>query len=157
MWCRRLVLVVAALALIVAACFPQNCTPTNLEYCAVGDDEGCTGHLLNANTWESGPFLGPWISYGPNTTILFHLRDAKTGAPLLGEIQPPSCYLSPVENPNATGNEGAMGATNLCQFNVAQDPTIGGWEVRMDNNTCAQYYLYMQVTTLPGTADASTD
>ena len=152
---RKLVLFLAVVVALGVACFPQNCTFTFVDYCGVGD-QGCTGHLVDPNTWESGPFVGTWLDYGPNTDLHMHLRDGVTGAALLGDIQAPECYVSPTATPNTPGGQFAQGAGNLCQFTATTDSSTGGWQLDVTNNTCAQYYVYVKVTSVPA-ADASTD
>jgi hypothetical protein len=153
---QRLFLFLLATSGFALGCEPQGqCSTPGVTLCAVGDTT-CTGHLIDANHWESGPFLGTWLTFAPAQTLTLHLRDATTGAPLLGEIVNIVGYVSPNQIPNQGGNQFAPCAGNLCEFNVQPDTTTGGWTVDVINDTCAPYYFYLVVTTA-GATDAAVE
>ncbi len=180
---RKLAMVFASLATVataaivsgegVVACFPQGQCPTTstpeLEYCALVNgvvDPTCRGHLLDPNHWESGPIMGDWVTYGHSANWLMHFRDGTTGAELLGNEPIITAYVSPYQEPNdaaTPGGQFAQAAGDLAEFvlraELGPDGGTTGWNATVLNFTCADYYIYVSVTTTPlaSTADASTD
>jgi len=165
---KRLALALVVVAIGVLACMPQDqCNPTYTEYCAVNGNSivNCTGQLVDANTWQSGPILGTWLDFAHATDMHMHLRDGLTGAELLGEIVNIQGYVSPQQRPNdpVGGNQFAPCAGNLCELHVYPDGpdggATGGWVIDVINDSCADYFAYVVVTTAPvgSSADASTE
>jgi hypothetical protein len=173
-WWRLVCGALAVATISVVSCFPQNqCDYQYAEYCAVdaGPDAPCMGQLLSPTQWQSGPFEGNWLDFSQNKNWYMHLRDGVTGQELLGDIINVEGYVSPEQNPNdpnASGNQFAPCAGNLCEiYGVPDGPDggpTGGWALNVHNDSCAVYYVRVIVTTTgPGDAgvsaasDASTD
>jgi hypothetical protein len=151
---RRAVALALAAAAPIAACFPQNqCAFTWKEYCAQGDPS-CQGHLIDANTWESGPIDGDWLDYAHNTNWFMHFRDGVTGQQLEGDLVAVQAWISPVARPNDPGNQFSQAAGNLAEFHVYTDGS--GWAADVHNDSCADYFLYVRATSTPS-PDASTE
>ncbi len=141
------VLAIAGIAVVAMGCFPQNqCAGSFADYCKEGDTAPCFGHLVDPHHWESGPFLGAWQPFNNLGMLLMHLRDAQTGAQLEGNFGSIECYISATQTPNQPGNQFVASAGNLCELNVV--PEGAGWQASVLNGTCAEYFVYVTMSTL---------
>jgi hypothetical protein len=155
----RTLMACSAATLAIVACFPQNqCQAQPGEYCASAGGT-CKGHVIDATHWESGPMTGAWLDFGHAKNWLMHFRDGVTGNQLQGDIIDIQGFISPNPKPNdidAGGTQFAPCAGNLCELKIYPDGT--GWEASVINDTCADYFIYVIVTTAPvANADAGTD
>ena len=151
----RRALALAACAALSIACFPQGMCESNpsfVDYCGAGES-GCQGHIIDATHWESGPVSGDWLTYGPEQTILFHFRDATTGAVLSGQVLDYQVFVGSTEQPDNGGNFIPCSG-NLCEITDNND----GSSVFVKNDTCASYFIRVVLTINPTpTTDAGTE
>jgi hypothetical protein len=165
---KHLLGIATVVGIAIAACYPQgeSCDYQYAEYCAAdagADAPLCLGHLIDPNTWQSGPLLGSFLNFGPNMNWHMHLRDGVTNAELLGQPYIVYSFVSPEAVPNTPGNQFAGTAGNLGEYNLQPDGpdggATGGWTIDVNNDTCAQYYVYLVVLSTggPALADAGTD
>lgn len=143
--------IVAGIVTLVASGLAKpNVSPTLLGSagCAGSDCDAdvqtlptCAGEPIDATHWESGPVTGTYLDFhGERTWILDPSGWMGSRKPFDFEAD-----LALVSQPNAEGGTGfAQSAGNLAEFTLSQ---VGnGWQVRVLNDTCAQYYLRVVLT-----------
>jgi hypothetical protein len=145
---RKVIVAAAAVAALGVACFPQGlCESPFVDYCGPGDTT-CQGHIVGSNQWQSGPIDGAWLPYGPEQTILMHLRDAATGQTLSGTILTVYGAIGAVQTQGVGGPFPGPTAGNIGEFWQGPDSS----SVYVRNDTCSSEFVYVVVTLDPATA-----
>ncbi|WP_394850174.1 hypothetical protein LZC95_22290 [Pendulispora brunnea] len=106
------------------------------------------GRLIDADTWESTPVDSNWLLYSGQHTWVFHphVLDGR-------DIRQVNVFISPDEFPNKdkTDTEGrhqwTQAGGNLAQITVLKKD--GGNAIYVWNNTCASYFVRIEVTAYP--------
>jgi hypothetical protein len=145
---RKAVVAAVAVAALGVACFPQGmCESPFVDYCGPGDPT-CQGHIIPPNQWQSGPIDAAWLPYGPEQTILMHLRDAVTGQTLSGTLVWVNGAIGANQTQGVGGPFPGPTAGNIGEFWQGPDSS----SVYVRNDTCAGEFVYVIVTLDPSTA-----
>ena len=139
-------LAVTAAAALVPGCYGRNCDPSVETF---GNDPG-EGHFVTPTVWESNPVEGPWLRLPGSRTWVFQVpglmgRRFKWAEP----------YLSGSEAPLDAGANFTVGSGNSAVMVPFADGSFF-----IQNTTCADYFLRVQVETYPAEdagADGGTD
>lgn len=133
-----------ALLLFVSSCTPQGQCETKARVYCGPDDNTCAGRLLDPYTWESNPIGDGWVPYDGQTQYTMNVRD-KSGATIQGRIFKITSYIAT----NVYGTDGTQTAGNL-----TEEIQIGPAQIRVWNQTCANYYVRVVVEARPESVDA---
>jgi hypothetical protein len=117
-------------------CSTHQCDPSSYDYYG--------GIMLDANTYATSELNQPWIHYGPNTTVKIHFPNvgrAPAGVPIvnIGTGDEPNGGPDFQWGQNYTPASGQLAFLNFLDSN-------GMW---VTNGSCAEYYLYVQVSFVP--------
>jgi len=131
---------------------PTAVAPALLSTACTGNDcEGdvqtfpkCGGELAGGDpdVWESGPITGTYLDYHGERTWLFDPSG------WMGSRVPINVFAYPSFAPNANEDGGfATASGNLAEYWVEE---VGdGYQIKVLNDTCAQYYLRVVVEYAP--------
>jgi hypothetical protein len=139
---RRVAALVALWAIVMAAvsfvagCYGHNCDGDFLVYGRNPNE----GHLIDADTWVSGPIDGRWIDFPRQRAYVLEMHDLGDRVPY--EVQAfVSAQADPSHDP---GGNFTIAAGNLTEV---FSPVPG--KVNVKNDTCADYFLYVVVRAPP--------
>jgi hypothetical protein len=134
-------------------------------YTCAADNDGtgkfcfpdCHGRWVAPDTWESNPIDSHWIPYPAERTVVFHLRDPKTGVEIpdsaIYEIR---AYIASASN----GVDGTLASGLLSEVSTFCTDSTGQRRACALNDTCAEYFLRVIVHTIApdaGAKDAATE
>ncbi len=119
----------------VAGCYGRNCEGDAIAFGGVDGE----GHMIDVDTWESTAIDADWIPFFKQRAIFFEMRG-------LGDRQPAVIvpYISAEKNPVREGGNWTIGSGNLAEHSGSAPGRI-----TIKNNTCADYYIRLVVSTSP--------
>lgn len=139
--------VVTAATFAASGCYGHNCDGASANF---GQRPG-EGQLLDADTWQTGPFDGPWLPFPKRQTYFFDLN--ALGADRVPALIVP--YVSAQSDPlHESGN------FTLAGGNLAEISGVDKGRMTVHNGTCADYFLHVSVMAPPraeGAANANDD
>ncbi len=138
------------------AAMQAGCTPQGT--CDPKDGGSVTGVSLQTSTgtlWQTSPIEGTWLQFDGQESYYLY-PTFSDGGRMPGPYTFPEIMVSADKNPYTNPNSNfAPSAGNIAEIL----PLDGGFQVM--NNTCSQYYLWMQVAqeygAAPGGGDSGTD
>ena len=148
LWASGVAITAALLAPFMPACFTRACDGDSVDF---GKNPG-EGMLIDQDTWQSSPIDGKWIPYPHKRYYHFDV------GPSLGLRTPQDIrvYIAAVEQQNTDGANFAEAAGSLAEYSYIYPGTVSIY-----NNTCADYYMHVQIKVAPyadsGTPDAAID
>jgi hypothetical protein len=138
---RRLIALAALWTIVMGAvsfvgCYGHTCDGDIILF---GRNPG-EGHLIDADTWVTGPIDGRWLDFPHQRAYFLEMKDLGNRTPY--EVQ---AYVSAQADPSHDeGGNFTIAAGNLTE--VFQ-PSPG--KVNVKNDTCADYFLYVVVRAPP--------
>ncbi len=142
-----------------------SCELSEANYCNAQSSVACTGHLVDAHTWESSRPGQDWLPFEGERRWHMSLRDGQTGALIAGRPFEVQVYVSTTSRPEDPGGSFALAAGNLalvhvwCTQNDAYCTQLIAGEPLVDvqNDTCSGYFVKVVVRSEPDASDAGAD
>lgn len=133
---------VSAASLLAPGCYGRNCEG-GVEVFGV---EPGQGRMVDPDTWESTDIGEPWLWFPRQRYYVFDLRA------LGGRTPKPLAYVSPSPEPTKNGGNFTIGSGNIVEFfNVSPN------RIDVKNDTCSDYYLYLELKVPPLPPEAHAD
>jgi hypothetical protein len=125
---------IAAIAGVIAAAGVTGCQSNACTTPGVVVDDTDGGGVMLEGSWASGPPDGPWIMYSGGETLTFKYPAGFVATGL------PTAWASTAAYQDAGAGTFVIAAGQLAEFTSEATTSIS-----VTNQSCANYYFYMEV------------